>query len=420
MRILILAPWPYRNPRNGGQIRAASITTAYEDAGHEVRSVGLYAPGECRIGDIGPTDIALNGSAVELIHGAFPSEKRRSGMSWWEAVAAAPESFTAFSDVVRDYRPDLLQFEEIALWPVVRRLKREGYLEGVTIIHSSYNFETIAWRHRSVTAGDVTTETIRDIAQIEQDIASEVDLIVTVSDGDAQEFVKLSAANVIVAPNGVNCDQGSSVGSVSSYLPASSPYALFVSSAHPPNARGIVDFAAEASGHPLRHGEIMVCGKVGALMEAAPQFRKATKILGRCRFLGWVDDVALSALYRNARVVILPKMYSGGSNLKTAEAIFSGRPIVATKLAFEGFEQWIGLPGVAIADDPDEFWSLVDSYLMNEHVEQPRLQETVEGLLWKNCLKPMIRAVESARADATIDPLDGSMRADAPAVEEHL
>lgn len=420
MRILILAPWPYRNPRNGGQLRAASITRAYEDAGHEVRSAGLYAPSGCQAGDVGPTDIALSGGAVEF-HGALPSDKRRSEMSWWEAVAAAPESFAAFAEVVRDYRPDLLQFEEVALWPVVRRLKREGYLEGVTIVHSSYNFETIAWRHRSVAAGDVTPETIRDIAQIEQDIASEVDLIVTVSDGDAQEFVKLNAAKVCVAPNGVNCAQGSSMGSVSSYLPASSPYALFVSSAHPPNARGIVDFAAGASGHPLRHGEIMVCGRVGALMEAAPQFRKATKILGRCRFLGWVDDAALSALYRDARVIILPKMYSGGSNLKTAEAIVSGRPIVATRLAFEGFEQWIGLLGVAIADDPDEFWRLVDSYLMNEHVEQSRLQETVEGLLWKNCLMPMIRAAESARAHATrIDPLDGSMRADAPAVEEDL
>lgn len=402
MRILILAPWPYSNPRNGGQIRAASITRAYEEAGHEVRSVGLYAPGGCPVGDIGPTDIALNGGAVALFYGALPSDKRRSEMSWWEAVAAAPESFTAFAQVMREFQPDLLQFEEVALWPVVRRLKRERYLEGVPIVHSSYNFETIAWRHRSVAAGDVTPETIRDIAQIEQDIASEVDLVVTVSEGDAQEFVNLNAAKVCVAPNGVSCDQSANanIGSVSSYLPVGSPYALFVSSAHPPNARGIVDFAAGASGHPLRQGEIMVCGKVGALMEAVPQFRKATKILGRCRFLGWVDDVALSALYRNARVVILPKMYSGGSNLKTAEAIVSGRPIVATKLAFEGFEQWIGLPGVAIADDPDEFWSLVDSYLVNEHLEQPRLQETIEGLLWKNCLKPMIRAAESARAQA--------------------
>jgi len=417
MRILILAPWLYLNPRNGGQLRAASITKAYEDAGHEVRAAGLYIPSESRLNDIRPTDIALRGDAGEF-HGKLPRETRRSEMSWWEAVAAAPESFAAFAQVVREFRPDLLQFEEIALWPVVRRLRREKYLDGVTIVHSSYNFETIAWGHRSVAAGDVTPETIRDIAKIEQDIASEVDLILTVSEGDAQEFVKLNeAAKVCVAPNGVNRDQsaGANIGSVSSYLPASVPYALFVSSAHPPNARGIVDFAADASGHPLRHGEIMVCGKVGALMKAAPQFGKATKILGRCRFLGWVDDTALSALYGNARVVILPKMYSGGSNLKTAEAIISGRPIVATRLAFEGFEQWIGLPSVVIADDPDEFWGLVDGYLMNEHLEQSRPQESVEGLLWKNCLRPMIREAELTRAHAAarVDPVDGAMSADA-------
>jgi len=291
-----------------------------------------------------------------------------------------------------------LQFEEIALWPVVKRLKREGYLKGVMIVHSSYNFETLAWRYRSTVGADVTLETLHDIAEIEQEAAAECDLIVTVSVGDAEEFRKIGAKNVCVAPNGVNSAQHLASSSISAYLPSSLPYALFVSSAHPPNAFGIVNLASEVSGHPLRHGDIVVCGKVGALMRAAPQFGKAARVLGRCRFLGWVDDAVLGRLYEDARVVILPKLYSGGSNLKTAEALVSGRPIVATRLAFEGFEPWIDLPNIAIADDPDEFWTLADHYLSRDKVEPFRPPNAVEGLLWKNGLQPMIHAAESAIA----------------------
>ena len=387
-------------------MRAAAIVEAYQAAGHEVRWAGIYAPGASGLDEVWPSDIALSGE-VEEVYRKFPSEKLRSEMTWWSAVASAPNSFAALVDAVRSARPDLLQFEEIALWPAVKRLKREGHLEGVTIVHSSYNFETTAWRHRSTFGVDVTRETLIDIAEIERDIAAECELVVTVSEGDAQEFRELGAKNVRVAPNGVNLARRLATSSISAYMPAGFPYALFVSSAHPPNAHGIVDLAAGVSGHPLRHGDIVVCGKVGALMQADPQFRKAARVLDRCRFLGWVDDAALSMLYQDARVVILPKMYSGGSNLKTAEALASGRPIIATRLAFEGFEPWIDLPNIAIADDPDEFWKLVDHYLAIDQGKPSRPLDSVEGLQWKNCLRPMIHAAESAFAQCEMRRLAG-------------
>lgn len=394
MRILILAPWSFRVPRNGGQLRAGAIAQAYRAAGHEVQSAGLYAPGDSWPGEVWPTDIPVSAGAREL-HGLLPTGKLRSEMSWWHAVATAPDSFDAFVAAVRSAKPELLQFEEMALWPVVKRLKQEGHLDGVIIVHSSYNFETVAWRHRSVIGADVTPETLQDIAEFEHEIAAECDLIVTVSNGDAEEFRKLGAKAVCVALNGVDVAEQATVPSIDAYLPPSAPYAIFVSSAHPPNAHGIVDLAAQVSHHPLRGGDIVVCGKVGSLMRAAPQFGKACRVLGRCRFLGWVDDAALRALYTGARVVILPKMYSGGSNLKTAEALVSGRPIVATRLAFEGFEPWVDLPDIAIADDPDEFWKLVDRYLSADTIKVSRPLDAIDGLKWENCLKPMVRAAEA-------------------------
>jgi glycosyltransferase involved in cell wall biosynthesis len=179
------------------------------------------------------------------------------------------------------------------------------------------------------------------------------------------------------------------------YIPVDTPYALFVSSAHPPNAHGLVEMAAGASGHPLRHGEIMICGNVGSLVRTDPHFKAAGRVLGQARFLGWVENDLLGALYAGCRAIILPKTLGGGSNLKTAEALASFRPIVATTRAFEGFEPFTGLPGVTIADEPDEFWCAVDGLLSGGDPVPPRPPEAMAGLLWSACLEPMVRAAES-------------------------
>ena len=83
------------------------------------------------------------------------------------------------------------------------RLRAEGFLNRVAIIHSSYDFETAAWQHRSVPGAPVTATTLRDIAMLEQEIAACCDLIIAVSESDAQEFRALGARQVCVAANGV-------------------------------------------------------------------------------------------------------------------------------------------------------------------------------------------------------------------------
>jgi hypothetical protein len=45
----------------------------------------------------------------------------------------------------------------------------------------------------------------------------------------------------------------------------------------------------------------------------------------------------------------------GGSNLKTAEALISGLPVVGTSQAFRGFADFADLPHIAVADTPEAF-----------------------------------------------------------------
>lgn len=393
MRVLILTPWPFRIPRNGGQLRAAAVKRAYLAAGHHVQSAGLYNVPDFRPDEVAPEDIRVTPGVIRIMQ-SLTAETGRSEMAFWKAAGTASDSVASFAATIQTVQPDVLQFEEPALLPVVRSLRQQGYLNGITVVHSSYNFETLAWQHRGVLGFQVTEETLCDIAAFEQEIADTCDLVVTVSEGDAAEFRRLGAERVCVAANGVASLPSPNIRTIGAYLPASMPYAVFISSAHPPNAHGLVDMAAAASGHPIRDGEIFIGGRVAALVRAATNYSRARRVLNRSRFLGWVDDAMLSALYAGARVVILPKLYSGGSNLKTAEALVSGRSVVATRRAFEGFEAFTDLPGVIIEDDADAFWNAVNDLLANNMLPSLRTPDALRGLLWQECLKPMVRAVE--------------------------
>ena len=374
------------------------MVQAYREAGHQVDCAGFYDPAQVSPGEVSPGDVPLSPGVIEIMR-RVAAGGDKSDMAFWSAVATASDSFANFVAVVRAAQPDVLQFEEPALWPVVRRLRAEHHLDNVAVIHSSYNFETVAWRHRSVPGVPVSGATLRDVAAMEQEIAWCCDLVITVSENDAGEFRKLGARQVCVAANGVSSLARPNPASINAYLPSGTPYALFVSSAHPPNAHGLVDMAAAASGHPVRNGEILICGRVGALVRAAANFQKAGRVLQRTRFLGWVNNNLLDALYAGARAVILPKTLSGGSNLKTAEALASGRPIVTTNLAFEGFEAFRGLPGVMIADEPHAFWGAVDNLLSADTPATRRSPEMMSGLLWCECLRPMVRAAEGLLLD---------------------
>jgi hypothetical protein len=166
-------------------------------------------------------------------------------------------------------------------------------------------------------------------------------------------------------------------------------FALFVSSAHPPNARGLLDLARGAPGRLA--GLLLICGAVERLL--APHRRTHT-VIRDARMLGIVDPAVLDALLIRAAVVLLPKTRGGGSNLKTSEALVAGRPVVATTQAFVGFEPWQDAPSVTVEDDPVQFWQHVERHL-SKPAESLALSSYCDDLLWPACIAPLITAIEN-------------------------
>ncbi len=398
MRVLMLTPWPIVRFLHGGQLRASAIARAYRARGHHLLCVGLYDPARIDPGGAEPQDYAVPGEIVDHVE---PGE-RNSELAFWRALARMPHALDFFAGVVGELRPDLVQFEEPYLWPLVDALRERGVLRGIPVLHSSYNYETEAKHEIRASGMAVTDQTMRDVAALERDIAARADAIVVVSDSDAAAFTALGAQRVAVAHNGTEPPHVAPEHdeALAGYLQGE-PFALFVSSAHPPNAQGLTD-TAEGAGLVLRRGSILVGGGVAGLLRGMPAFAENQHLFRRARLLGLVGAGILGAMYRRATVIILPKTRGGGSNLKTAEALVSGRPIVATRRAFEGFEPYLDCAGVTVEDDPAAFWRRVADLLAADTGEAPtapvRPPESVRALFWDACLDPMIDCAEALTA----------------------
>jgi len=391
MRILILGPWAIIHARHGGQIRAASIVEAYRARGHDVMFIGIFDPGNVPPADTGPHDIAIDDTVMTYI--------AQSGQPWevslWRAFAEVPALLARFEAAVYRFRPDVVQFEEPYLWPVVRTLRERGLLRSARVVHSSYNFESEYRRDLAKIAGNANSRVLAEVALQEKQIARESDLVITVSDADAASFRRIGARHVVVAQNGCRRVEPTqaALAAVDAYL-ADASFALFVSSAHPPNARGLLDLADGAQdGLP---GLLIICGAVHKLLAAS---RTAHRLIRDARMLGMVDMPILDALLARCSVILLPKTCGGGSNLKTSEALLANRPVVATSLAFVGFEAWRDQPGVVIADEPALFWHMAARQLSSPRpLAVPQGHDRRDDLLWPTCLAPMVASVEALAA----------------------
>jgi hypothetical protein len=82
--------------------------------------------------------------------------------------------------------------------------------------------------------------------------------------------------------------------------------------------------------------------------------------------------------------------------LKTAEAIWAGKHIVATSVAMRGFERFIGASGVHMADDPVAFKRELRVAM---EAEPLRLSEgeidARRSVLWGSCLGPLVELVSN-------------------------
>ncbi len=395
--VLVLGSYPCVKPMHGGQIRLAKILQAYRQAGFQTQSVNVYCLGtvsEPR----GPNDIDYPGTSAfrqwrgravplvdDLTSGHFIAGEQSA---YQKATSKLPAS------------PLIIHLEQPWLFPLIQRWRQEGVLGEHRLIYGSQNVEAplkraILKQYR-VAEADAVAE---DIASLEAYACREADIVLAVSESDRQALSRLSDTPVILAENGIEYLKPTAA--CLEYwrrkLPQN-PFAVFVASAHPPNISGFFDSLGDSLGFLAPDQRICVVGSVGAQILEHPSFKRWQQLNeSRIQVIGMIEDADLAAVRSLAHVFILPISEGGGSNLKTAEALYSGKHVLGTETSFRGYDKYHDMPGVHIARMGGEFRRLLNQLLdtpLHEATQDLPWQEIRKHLLWTATLQPMVDAAK--------------------------
>ena len=352
MKILGLGTYPMVRPVTAGQQRLLAMARAYRAASIHMRHCAVYDCNQWGPDDVGRWDLPFDTERSSHRAELAPSDDLRSGFFAAEDEAA----FAQIAAIADRFDPQAIQLTQPWCWPVVERLLARSRRPRPQIIYSAHNVEgPLRW---SLLADLPRREPIcRLVETIEAAVVGAADLVLAVTSADAEAFRSMGARAVHVLENGVDPRPlvPTALARWRTQL-GPEPFALFVGTGHPPNATGFMNVLGPTLAFLPPDRKIVVVGSVAGRLASAADFRHWEGInRSRIRFTGTIAEIDLAALLALAQVIILPITSGGGSNQKTAEALYSGRYVVGTTFSFKGFERFAELPGIYHHDDPADF-----------------------------------------------------------------
>lgn len=352
MKILAFGTYPTRVPVHGGQRRSSQIGAYYTAKGAEYAYACVYQPRAYSADAVGHNDYPFG-----AMEGLFAKAPFIDDLASGEFAATRPEVYNHFVRLVDAYQPDVVQLEQPFLWPLVRRLIKERKLDGVRIVYSSHNLEAPLKFDLLESAGvsrEINVQVERRISDLEIELAERADLIISVSNSEADTYRAMNGLQrPIVIRNGAD-----RLGRISKpvhgeeLLPEE--YMVFVGSAYPPNVDGFCKYILRSGlyGFPPEKRFAICGGASEGIYQSDLYAPHQNSYQDRVQFFSSPSDSELSWIRSHAKGFLLPIDSGGGSNLKTAEALSSGKWVVTTKKALRSFEDFAGQSGVIVVDTP--------------------------------------------------------------------
>jgi hypothetical protein len=356
MKVVALGTYPIRFPIHGGQRRVTAFRDAYIERGYDHDYIALYDPGSYKSGDVDLIDIPTDPS-----YSSFQDVPFITDLDTGRYFAFNNDAFQALASRITQLQPDFIVLEQPFLWPFVKRYQEESH-RTISVIYSSQNVEGPLkydiLRHAGGVRHAVADRVRTAIDECEIELCRNSKVVVAVSEEDARFYAKEAGCGerIIVIRNGINYSPRTSASSEVSAI-FDGPYFMFVGSAYPPNIEGFDHFVLKNRLYFLPpRKSLAVCGGAS---DGVFQLNRYLGHLGsyseRVHFFPKVDDDTLTALKNAAHAFLLPIQTGGGSNLKTAEALVSGRWVITTSMALRSFEEYRNAPGVIVADTPAAF-----------------------------------------------------------------
>lgn len=394
--VLLLSTYPYVEPRHGGQVRLANIAAAFKAADWQVESIAVYDPDGPGAQQLGKNDLPFpstspyrlfRGRSIPLINDLLTGE-----------YAVAEDGGFPLIKARLPHRIDAIHVEQPWMWPSAHKIRRMRIYKHAMLIFGSANIEFPLKKDILSSYGvSGADDVINSVEMLERQAACEADLVLAVTQADFDVLAGFSAKHLLLAPNGIS-PWHASEGALKRWrarLPKS-PFVLYVASAHPPNFTGFTACVGDSLGCIPPDSKLIVAGSVCEhIYHRLTAARYGHLNHSRLELLHVLSDEDLAAVKTLAHAFLLPIPHGGGSNIKTAEALFSGAYVIGSETAFRGFEDFVFLPEVAVASTPQEFQAAIRDVLqrpLNVH-GQPVQGDIRYKLRWDQCLAPIPESV---------------------------
>jgi glycosyltransferase involved in cell wall biosynthesis len=351
-RVLFLAPFPPSLEGAHGGARVIAQLLERLGARHDVALLCLWHPAEA------PVDARLK-AALDLVievprldaarsfrARGFRSVRSRLGVlggtPLWANEVESAEYRSRLREVLRNWRPDLVQFEYPALGSYLDELG-DGAVPSVLTVHDPPTNAAIdlAASHRDRVLRRLD---IRAWRRFERDLLGRVDATVAFTARDVEALEALAPqTDVVRIPFGTDFFERVEAPT------AGGESVLFVGNfVHPPN----VDAADRLirSIFP-RVRERVPEASLSIVGDNAPAGLRAAAGAG-VEVTGRVPD--LLPYVTRAGVVAAPIRFGGGMRVKVLEALAAGKAVVASRLAVEGLDVVDG-EQLLLAETDDEF-----------------------------------------------------------------
>jgi len=342
-RALQICYYPVRHVIAGGQIRVSELAGLITGLGYERKFLGIYP----HRNDGWPTDFSISPTANDWVFRVpYDFEMRLSDVilldrRFHNSVLAAAEAFD----------PSLLWFEHPFLWPVFRDWANRRHTR-TKIVYSSHNVEWAMKSEMLERQQLVDDHCVQRLYATERDLLFSSDIVLCCSDDDHNIYRRHGRPDTVVVPNGATWPElamdtdEKELSRFRKKIPSAKYCLTFISSCHEPNWFGLRDLVLPhmKAGGLLQSATLILMGDICKLYEAWC-LSMGEQIPGVI-CVGRVTEAEKSAIFKLADIVVLPITAGGGTNLKTAEALMSKRVVVATDIAFRGFERHINRQGI--------------------------------------------------------------------------
>lgn len=341
-RILVFSTYPVRNPRHGGQFRAEALLRAYKKFG-KVKYVAVCNSAVYSSNDCYKWDIRVPGNLQQQIE-LSPS---REPILIGQFATTDVELNGRIQEIISSYSPQIIVLEQPYLWPAVKLALELSGIPNPIIIYSSHNLEASHFHELSKMQSESSQDKLW-IEKVETNLALSCELIIATTHEDKLKFQKLKSPSQIALVNNGFSRKPSKISNKQKNAIIKKikfdSYALFVASAHMPNVQGFLDFVGTKLGFlPPRTG-ILIVGTAGPVIgtnAAKRESRWLDLFWSKVQIWGFATETELKVITNSASLIILPISAGGGSNLKTAQALQSGKPVLGTEHSIRGFESFI-------------------------------------------------------------------------------